>query len=307
MDLDFMKTALWYAAQQGTTRVVELLVQRQKLLANLPHGGIDSPLLEATRRNDVAIVKLLLQARDIDVNYSSHEPPLCIAAEKGYEAIAKLLLNTRDINVDNLDGSGDTPLLIASMFGYAGIVRRLLRTGKVDADPNDGCGDTAFSWAVKYGHVDVIKLLLRQDGIDSNWWVDGRTALGWAVHVNNEEPFFMLLDFGRIDIESRDCRWGLSRYTASSLIDALEHGNTKIFQTLLTLPGVDFNRTDDDDGRTALMHAVQARQHDIVKQLLGTGKVDIGARDNDGRSVMDKAQEQGNSGITQQLLKYRQN
>ncbi|KAF5714047.1 ankyrin repeat [Fusarium mundagurra] len=298
------KTALWYAAQQGTTRVVELLVRRKRLLANLPDGGIDSPLRQATRRNDVAIVKLLLQARDINVNYPWDDPPLFIAAEEGYEAIAKLLLNTQDIDPDGLDGRGYTPLFIASMFGHTGIVRRLLRTGKVDVEPNDARGGTAFTWAVRYGHVDVFKLLLRQKGIDFNCCIDGRTPLGWAVYENNEVLFFLLLKFGQIDIEQQH---HISGNTASSLIDAIGYGNTKIFKILFTLPGVDFNRTDADGG-TPLMHAVQAGQYDIVKQLLGTGKVDIGARDDDGRSAMNIAEEQGSAEITQLLLEYhRQN
>jgi ankyrin repeat protein len=73
---------------------------------------------------------------------------------------------------------------------------------------------------------------------------------------------------------------------------------------LLAFPEVAFDRADGD-GCTSLMYAVQAGQYDVVKQLLGTEKVNIATCNGNGKSAMGIDEVQDSGVIMLLLLGYR--
>ena len=95
----------------------------------------------AAERGDIALVKVLLATKKVDVNFRAPKSGLTAlswAAENGHEAVVKLLLDTGKANMDAKDSAyGRTPLSWAAENGHETVVKLLLDTGKVDLDSKD--------------------------------------------------------------------------------------------------------------------------------------------------------------------------
>ena len=122
-----------------------------------------SILINAVRRNNIELVKLLLDhGADINTRDKKGYTALIIATQYKYIVIIRLLLDRgADPNISSV--YGDTPLIYASFGGRTDIVRLLLRYG---ADPNiqNRYGETALDKAVQFEYDDIAELI--QDHID---------------------------------------------------------------------------------------------------------------------------------------------
>lgn len=61
---------------------------------------------------------------------------------------------------------------------------------------------------------------------------------------------------------------------------------SEVVELLLETGAVDPN-SQDDLGRTPLMHAVASMSENIIEALLATGQVEVHRKDNDGQTVLD--------------------
>jgi len=96
----------------------------------------------------------------------------------------------------------------------------------------------------------------------------------------------------------------------TALMFAAMYGRLKMVQTILhlrTFSGpVDLN-VQDENGRTALHHAVNTEAIEVVHELLlrltpaSQSQIDITLRDSNGRTALDLAMENGNSDIIRLL------
>jgi hypothetical protein len=125
------------------------------------YDGQTPPLLWAAKNGYYRLVNLLLakDEMDADVKDFRNQTPLSWAAELGHEAVVKLLLETGKVYVDSKDHSGMTPLSWAAKNGHEGVVKLLLETGKVYVYSKDLRGMTPLWWAAKNGHKGVVKLM----------------------------------------------------------------------------------------------------------------------------------------------------
>jgi ankyrin repeat protein len=89
--------------------------------------------------------------------------PLWIAAARRHKAIVELLVQREDVNVNSLCERGRSPIFWPSAEGDEAIVSLLMVAG---ADPGfvDENGDTAASIARKHGHERVLQILERSSG-----------------------------------------------------------------------------------------------------------------------------------------------
>ena len=83
---------------------------------------------------------------------------LFIAVRQGKPDTVKILLEARDVDVNANDGNGNTPIIEAARFGHDAVTRMLLTAG---ANPNvrDANGKTPLMLAVMGGHDDVVRVL----------------------------------------------------------------------------------------------------------------------------------------------------
>ncbi|KAH8767818.1 hypothetical protein BGZ57DRAFT_797785, partial [Hyaloscypha finlandica] len=127
-----------------------------------------------------------------------------------------------------------TGLHLGAYFGVKEAVEALLHKG-VETDSKDNYGQTPLSWAAQNGHEAVVKLLLETGkvDVDSKDSVHSWTPLSWAARNGHEAVVKLLLETGKVDVNSKG-----------------------------------------SNGRTPLLLAALYGHEAVVKLLLETGKVD---------------------------------
>ncbi len=150
-----------------------------------------------------------------------------IAAETGgtLDLIKLLLSHGADINQTYPDIGGATPLLCSLFNDQLEAARLLLDSG---ADPNirGDEGDSALRWSVEVGNHEMAALLLSKGAwrtMDESGPIEGRTALGMAVHRLDAEMVGMLLAAGanpsRRDLDRRTAQENLPPRQADNAED----------------------------------------------------------------------------------------
>lgn len=144
--------------------------------------------------------------------------PIHWAARKGHTAIIQLLLQTGQVQVNTADFKGLTPLMTAAMYGRTISACYLLGMGALH-HLTDINGDTALHWAAYKGHSEIIQILINS-GVDLQvnffrfvCWILGLLLLFWNFLL--DKPFF----FSFINTENRQFR--LDAFTPKLLIGQL--------------------------------------------------------------------------------------
>ena len=163
--------------------------------AMLPPG----PLLEATKRGDVAAVRTLLRG-GADVNEAQGDglTPLHVAAQEGNLDIVRLLIGAH-ANVEAKTRLGDyTPLHLASGAAHESVVRALLDAGAQPAATTTYTGVTSLHLAAKAVHGEsVVKLLLQKGApVNAREAAAGQTALMFAAAAGRTASILELLKRG---------------------------------------------------------------------------------------------------------------
>jgi ankyrin repeat protein len=302
-------TGLHLTAIFGLLHLSDVLLSQSEgnisISANAKDNSGRTPLLWAAEKGHEAVVKLLLETGEVDVDSkdtAAGRTPLSWAAREGHEAVVKLLLETGKIDVDSKDTySGRTPLSWAAGKGHEAVVKLLLETGKVDVDLKDtAAGQTPLSWAAEKGHEAVVKLLLETGKIDvdsKDTYYD-RTPLSWAARKGHEAVVKLLLETGKIDVDSKDTYSG-----RTPLSWAAEKGHEAVVKLLLETGEVDVDSKDTYYDRTPLSWAAGKGHEAVVKLLLETGKVDVDSKDTEyGQTPLSWAAGEGHEAVVKLLL-----
>ena len=163
------------------------------------------------------------------------------------------------------------------------------------ADPNIRLryGKTPLMAAAKAGAVDLARRLIER-GADVNARNDNDgTALMFAAIPGHAETIALLIGRGA-DVNA----FGHFNWTALMVAAAKGHGEGV---RLLLEGGADPN-VQDTYGWTPLMRAVYGNKRAAVAALLGTGRVDLEARDERGATALHVAVERGNATFVADLL-----
>jgi transcriptional regulator len=154
----------------------------------------NTPMMLATRRGLEAIVRLLLEKRNVVHNLAK---PLEIAIENGFENIVDLLLDNGDESTINLKVThrSESLLSCAASNGHLPICLLLLQKG-ADIESRDNYGCTPLSLASYNGHTDVVNLLLERGADMESRDNYGHTPLSGASFEGHTETVRLLLDKG---------------------------------------------------------------------------------------------------------------
>jgi ankyrin repeat protein len=112
------QTPLHYAALEGHSSIIQILLDCQDLDVNGQGRWGDTALHFASLRGHTAVVKTLLQQNAIQVNLQNQQGQTSLhqCAMEGHEAVVRQLLDHQDIHINALDNTGQTPLHLAIKY-----------------------------------------------------------------------------------------------------------------------------------------------------------------------------------------------
>jgi len=183
-------TPLAIACQRGNYFAVERLLQEEKVDIAVKDNKRSTALHEACENGTGKIVELLLKRKaNISVADRDGVTPLHIACHKGCSNVVKLLLHHNDDKKDIIsakDAQGNTPLHFAVESGVELVVQEFLSNG---ADPIAQKKNkvTPLHIAACHGHIVIATLLLQyKDQIGISEMIDSEqnTPLHFAAHHN---------------------------------------------------------------------------------------------------------------------------
>jgi ankyrin repeat protein len=114
------------------------------------------------------------------------------AAKKGDLALVKTLVQEKEMNVNARDKEGRTPLYIAAREGYRNCVDYLIKNG-AETGIRDKEGMTILHWAGKEGYSDIIELLVKDEELVNIKDKKGYTPLQWAFIKDHKQAAVLLI------------------------------------------------------------------------------------------------------------------
>ncbi|KAM0256425.1 hypothetical protein ACHAQJ_004950 [Trichoderma viride] len=293
-------TALWWAARQGHSTVVELLLESDVDLETKDSIDFQTPLSIAARHGHEVVVKLLLdKGADLESqsgfdlalpppilepykwtmpdekpfsmrhyvvrNFGYQAPltwatPLAWAARCGHETVVKLLV-AETANFEARDYKGLTPLSWAANGGNTDVVELLLKEC-VDFEVKDDFGMTPLAHAAEHGNERIMAMLLAKGADLEAKNEHGKTPLGVAVESGSEAAAQLLLTY-KANLEAKDSQ-GMTPLSCVT-----RDGNGPMVKLLLA-SGAD-PEAQDNFGSTPLYHAINNRHFSAARLLLNNG------------------------------------
>ena len=260
---------LHFAAQEGYTAIVELLLDQGATGIDAPGRYGRQPLHWAAQYGHTATVELLLDrgARGIDVPDKDGLQPIHQAALHGYTAIVELLLDRGATGINAPDYCGCQPLHIAARYGNTAMVELLLDRGATGIDVPDKYDTQPIHDAVLKGHTATVQLLLDRGATG----IDAPDKYGWqpiycAAQYGHTAMVELLLDRGATGID------GPGNDGMQPIHWAVINGQTATVQLLLDrgAAGID---APDDEGKQPLHLAAEQRQTGTMILLISHGAI----------------------------------
>ena len=190
-------TPLHFAVQNDDVETVKLLLAAPKIKIDVRDSEGDTPLLMAFRRNYPGIFKLLIErGANVNLLYGDFTPLLCVAVHRGDIEMVRILLNAPDIQINLFTTDGRTALYLAARLGSKEIVELLLDNGS-DPDITDNEGVAPLHLACSYRDIEIVRILLNA-GADVNavTSADKYTPHGIA-QIRGAEGIMALLEASR--------------------------------------------------------------------------------------------------------------
>ncbi len=328
-------SALTWLAERGKPGIAETFIREYEADVNAIHEH-DTPLIRAAKYGSSSVVRVLVRARNIDINFRNHkmETALWCAANQGHTAVVDELIGEKDIEIDCQDAVfRQTPLVTAAVNGHADIARRILATGQADINKRDKLGRTPIFLAMLFQNEEIAKDMLAAETLDISCQDNqGRTLLSYAAHrgelslarimlqkgaavnaVDNqgETPLDKAIAKGSMEVvevileeltranlsPNSDPSHGVGK----SLFIAAERGRTKIARLLLE-HRFEVNARDRRTRQTPLHVAVVTGHTEVVMVLLGRQDIDVNAQDIDGKTPLYHAVQRRSIPIIESLL-----
>lgn len=275
--------------------------------------AINQAIFKAIDDKNLDTLKFLLKnVTDIEFKDSTGQTPL-ISASKGRLDAMKLLLE-HGANIEaKVDIHGFTPLHVTSVRGDLVAIKLLLEKG-ANIESKDKDGSTPLVLASKHGKLDSMNLLLEHGAnIEQE---DGITPLLISASENgNLDEVKLLIKHGAdVNIETLSVRIKIGTYAVRATA-LMETTDFDVAQFLLE-NGADVNFVDQKDGISVLHYMYTDRSVirdggvdifggdiDMIELLLLHGAF-VDTEDRNGKTVLQKAIEKGDTETVKLLIEY---
>lgn len=303
------RTALINASRSGHLELVRLLLDEGanpnlQISSGLYKG--ETALHEAIRHNEMEVIHQLLKSKVIklDVKNDSGRTPLMVASERDDIDIVKLLIGAgADLNVQIPSGlyKGETALHIATRQNHQEVVQHIIYGG-ADLNIKEDGGKTPLMMASERGNLEIAKMLIAA-GADVNVQIPGglykgQTALHIATRVNKIDVVQELVNAPKINLNIQDSSG------ETPLMIASEKGNKEVTQMLINA-GANPNIQKPSGlykGQTALHIASRINRIEIVELLVKAPNINLNIQDDTGETPLMIAAEKDNPEVTQILV-----
>ncbi|OAQ70165.1 ankyrin repeats (3 copies) domain-containing protein [Pochonia chlamydosporia 170] len=331
-----------WASTHGFIDVMKLLLEMNPGNVNTEWndgwGGL-SPLRCAAEGGHVEAVEFLLRVCNVDPNTMADvdgRSPLSAAVANSHSAVVRILLDGKDVNVNAVEKNGMTPLNWAVKVGHRDMTQWLLQRGaspiganaatdislllqacdddsseiaemllEKGADPYavNPAGYTALHFACRNGNITLANRLLAAAANSKKAAYNGSTPLLEACNAGNDVLFNTLRDKGADPLTTLKTGW-------TTLHGACKSGNARLVEMLLSynLESLITAKTYKESsmpvyekGSTPLYEACRSGNPEIVCMLLAKGANPL-IRVASGRTCLHAACNTGNIATMELLL-----
>lgn len=281
---DSVQTALDLAIRSGALKVARLILkQGANGKAYVDHDG-ESRLFRAARENNQVFAEFLLEAGvEVEAKNKAGKTALYVAVEESQEeesrkeVVQTLLDHGADPQIALIrgDNAGCTVLHCATSNAEFSIVEMLLRAG-AKTEARDLSGRTPLHWDIFWNEQNhqILELLLEWKADTNAQDNEGNTPLHLTVYHRQPQKMQILLDGVSDPTLHTNTRKQNGRTPLHEIARMGYDVHSQLLKQLLD-HGAEID-AQDEDGNTALHHAVIYRRYGIMRTLLDSGaRVDI--------------------------------
>ncbi len=280
--------------EEGDLSKVKELLSGRKELINTPDENGSTPLIYASKKGHMEIVRYLLEnSANVNAKNKSNISPLHYAANYGFKDIVQLLLDKgADINAESRIG---TPVHRAIYRNHIDVLKLLVKN-----KANVNVLMMPRKWTplhCTFGQKkEAAKILIENgaeiDAMDSQ----GKTPLFWAINSGNEN----LINIARMLIDKGADVNIVTSTDETPLLVACKKGHAEVVRLLLK-NNAGTGTVEKTTNRTLLHLAAINGYGDIAGQLIKKG-IDLNAVDNNNRNALYYAGKFGNKSVADILL-----
>ena len=307
-ETDLAYALLHAVSNENIEKAREIITQGANIDLTCPKMGVCSPLVVATKKGNIEMVKLLIES-GADVNIQSgriRDTPIILALPSPNQEITDLLLNAgADIYKEN--AFGISAWAGTCLMGEISLIKKLIKYG-AKINKSVGYGQTrnitCLMFVAQSGHLDSVKFILKSGGeIDAKDSKD-QTSLAYSLREKPKTPEMKKNKFEifKLLLESR-LRSNLSKGLVLKewlMIGYQEYGK---YTKALIDSGVDVNSKINHHGThniTPLMIYTTTGNMDSINLLLEAG-ADRTAKDSNGLTAQDYAKKLGKQKVVDLL------
>ncbi len=260
-----------------------------------------APLVAASKAGDLAVVRSIIEAGEININQENTEKvnALYAAAAEGHIHIVSFLLEQDLVNASLIETSID-PLVMALENDHIDVFKLLLNHKTSRLIVSNSKNNNVLMIALEKNLIDVAYLILDQKdkGLDLNLVSrDGDTALTLAIKGRHFE-------FAEELIKNEDIQINPQNFSEkSALVTAVELGKYEFAKKLILEKQADINAKHLGN-KTVLLAAAENGDLLFVNFLLNRGEIQINEQSHKGYTALIQALESGFTDVSKVLLEH---